>query len=103
VQEVGWAPGPVWTDAENLSSHRDSILLFNLVDAVAPVHAPAALLPEKIWYVRRVGSLDAVRKRKYLAIAPVRFRKPVPQSCNPFPPKHTDQDITAPQVFRMEL
>ena len=25
VQEAGWAPGPVWTDAENLAPHRDSI------------------------------------------------------------------------------
>ena len=25
VQEVGWAPGPVWTGVENLASHRDSI------------------------------------------------------------------------------
>ena len=25
VQEVGWAPGPVWTGAENLAPHRDSI------------------------------------------------------------------------------
>jgi hypothetical protein len=25
VQEAGWAPGPVWTDAENLAVHRDSI------------------------------------------------------------------------------
>ena len=23
VQEAGWAPGPVWTGAENLASHRD--------------------------------------------------------------------------------
>ena len=25
VQEVGWAPGPVWTGAENIASHGDSI------------------------------------------------------------------------------
>ena len=25
VQEAGWAPGPVWTRAENLAPHRDSI------------------------------------------------------------------------------
>ena len=25
VQEAGWAPGPVWTGAENLANHRDSI------------------------------------------------------------------------------
>jgi hypothetical protein len=25
VLETGWAPGPVWTSAENLASHRDSI------------------------------------------------------------------------------
>jgi len=25
VQQAGWAPGPVWTGAENLASHRDSI------------------------------------------------------------------------------
>jgi len=25
VQEVGWAPEPVWTGAENLAPHRDSI------------------------------------------------------------------------------
>ena len=25
VQEVGWAAGPVWTGAENLATHRDSI------------------------------------------------------------------------------
>jgi len=25
VQEAGWAPGLVWTGAENLASHRDSI------------------------------------------------------------------------------
>ena len=25
VQEAGWAPGPVWTSAENLTPHRDSI------------------------------------------------------------------------------
>ena len=25
VLEAGWAPGPVWTSAENLASHRDSI------------------------------------------------------------------------------
>ena len=25
VRETGWAPGPVWTGAENLASHRDSI------------------------------------------------------------------------------
>ena len=25
VQEAGWAPGPVWTGAESLASHRDSI------------------------------------------------------------------------------
>ena len=24
VQEAGWAPGPVWTGAENLVCHRDS-------------------------------------------------------------------------------
>ena len=26
VQEAGWVPGPVWTGAENLAPHRDSIL-----------------------------------------------------------------------------
>jgi len=26
LQEAGWAPGPVWTGAENLVPHRDSIL-----------------------------------------------------------------------------
>jgi len=25
VQEAGWASGTVWTDAENLAPHRDSI------------------------------------------------------------------------------
>ena len=25
VQEAGWTPGPVWTDAENLAPNRDSI------------------------------------------------------------------------------
>ena len=25
VQEAGWAPGPVWTGAENLALHQDSI------------------------------------------------------------------------------
>ena len=25
VQEAGWAPGPVWTGAENLATNRDSI------------------------------------------------------------------------------
>ena len=25
IQEAGWAPGPVWTGAENLDPHRDSI------------------------------------------------------------------------------
>ena len=25
AQEAGWAPGPVWTGAENLAPHRDSI------------------------------------------------------------------------------
>ena len=25
VQEAGWAPGPVWTDVENVAPHRDSI------------------------------------------------------------------------------
>jgi len=25
AQEVGWAPGPVWTGAKNLVLHRDSI------------------------------------------------------------------------------
>jgi hypothetical protein len=25
VYEAGWAPGPVWIDAENLALHRDSI------------------------------------------------------------------------------
>jgi hypothetical protein len=25
VQEAGWAPGPVWTGAENFAPHRDSI------------------------------------------------------------------------------
>ena len=25
VQEAGWSPGPVWTGAENLAPHRDSI------------------------------------------------------------------------------
>jgi len=25
VQEAGWFPEPVWTVAENLASHRDSI------------------------------------------------------------------------------
>ena len=25
VQEAGWAPGPVWTGAENLAPHRNSI------------------------------------------------------------------------------
>jgi hypothetical protein len=25
VQEAGWAPGPVWTGAEELALHRDSI------------------------------------------------------------------------------
>ena len=25
VQETGWAPGTVWTDAENLAPHRDSM------------------------------------------------------------------------------
>jgi hypothetical protein len=25
VQEAGWTPGPVWTGAENLAPHRDSI------------------------------------------------------------------------------
>jgi hypothetical protein len=25
VKETEWAPGPVWTGAENLAPHRDSI------------------------------------------------------------------------------
>jgi hypothetical protein len=25
VEVTGWAPGPVWTGAENLAPHRDSI------------------------------------------------------------------------------
>ena len=25
VQEAGWAPEPVWTGAEKLTAHRDSI------------------------------------------------------------------------------
>ena len=25
LQEAGWAPGPVWTGAENLALHRDSM------------------------------------------------------------------------------
>ena len=25
VQEAGWAPGKVWTGAENLAPHQDSI------------------------------------------------------------------------------
>jgi len=25
VEEAGWAPRPVWTGAENLALHRDSI------------------------------------------------------------------------------
>ena len=25
VQEAAWAPGPVWTGAESLAPHRDSI------------------------------------------------------------------------------
>jgi len=25
VLEAGWAPGPIWTNAENLAPHRDSI------------------------------------------------------------------------------
>ena len=25
VQEAGWAPGPVWTGAENVAPHRDLI------------------------------------------------------------------------------
>jgi hypothetical protein len=25
VQKAGWAPGPVWTGAESLAPHRDSI------------------------------------------------------------------------------
>jgi len=25
VQEAGWAPGPVWTGAETLTPHQDSI------------------------------------------------------------------------------
>ena len=25
VQEAGWAPGPIWTDVENLAPNRDSI------------------------------------------------------------------------------
>ena len=25
VQEAGWAPGPVWTGAENIAPQRDSI------------------------------------------------------------------------------
>jgi len=25
VQEAGWAPGPVWTGAENLAPKRDSV------------------------------------------------------------------------------
>jgi hypothetical protein len=25
VQEGGWAPGPVWTGAENLAPHLDSV------------------------------------------------------------------------------
>jgi hypothetical protein len=25
LQEARWAPGPVWTGAENLATHRDSI------------------------------------------------------------------------------
>ena len=25
VQEAGWAPGPVWTGAENLAPNRDSV------------------------------------------------------------------------------
>ena len=28
VLEAGWAPGPVWTGAENLVPHRDSIYIF---------------------------------------------------------------------------
>jgi len=32
VQEIEWAPGPVWTGAENLAAHRDSI----------PAHFPSS-------------------------------------------------------------
>jgi hypothetical protein len=31
VQEAGWAPGPVWTGAENLAPHRDLFFIFHFL------------------------------------------------------------------------
>ena len=44
VQEAGWAPGPIWTGAENLAPHRDSIPRFvnpaasRYTDYATPAH-----------------------------------------------------------------
>ena len=46
VQEAGWAPGPVWTGAENLTAHQDSIPGPSSPYPVAiPTTLPGPLLP----------------------------------------------------------
>ena len=45
VQEAGWAPGSVWTGAENLASHRDSIPgPFSPYPVAIPTELPGRLI-----------------------------------------------------------
>ena len=49
VQEAGWDPGPVWTDAENLASHQYSIPGPSSPQPVAiPTELPGPLLKAKL-------------------------------------------------------
>ena len=48
VQEARWAPGPVWTGAENLAPHRDSI---SGPSSVASRYIDCAIRPSKLRYI----------------------------------------------------
>ena len=50
VQGAGWAPGPVWTGAENLAPHRDPILG---PSSPKPVAIPTTLLGPHRMKVKR--------------------------------------------------
>ena len=57
VQEAGWAPGPVWTGAENLTPHWDSIPgPYSLLPVTIPTTQPGPL--------KKINSIDNEKRIK---------------------------------------
>jgi hypothetical protein len=72
VQKAGWAPGPVWTGAENLAPHRDKI---PRPSNLQPVAIPTELSRSTQFQVKysRQKQCDLGYSRDFLCFWPVWF------------------------------